>query len=462
VVRYASVAVLSLAGASVLIRELGTEAWATYSVCYFVLISIDQALGARLLGGLIQARDAPSTSDMASAAFLMHVVGLGLAGVFGALAWVLSGRSALPDLGIALACLAVGTYVYALRTPAVVLLERRLGYRGIVVAEIVDQVTFYAIAIPLVVAGAGLKGALAAMAIRGLPATMGLRWRSAAPIFGRPDRDALRVLLVFSAPSLLVGGLFLVEGLVPAFVLAGSHPDVLAYVMTAGTLVGYASVVQYVTQRVGFPVFSRLASAPAELARAVARSFEMTALSVVTMVAPVTALSPIWLPALFGPEWDQAAGITVAIGIAFSANACLYVLTGALYAIGRPRLVLAMHSGCLALFAALAVVGTSQDALLGVAAGYALSRYAGLFAGWVLVKREVGGFSGVKGIGLLAWGAGASSATALAIDHGSTKALVACAVVFVTVWAALLWSNRSWVRRALRGTGPWIPAQGES
>ena len=427
ILRYAAVAVLSLAGASVLIRELGAEAWATYSVSYFVLIAIDQALGARLLGSLIQSRDEPSANELGSAVFLMHVVGAGLAALFGVLAWALSGRSALPELDIALLCLGFAAYVYALRAPAVAMFERRLGYRSVAVAEIVDQVTFYALAIPLALAGAGLKGVLVAMALRGLPATVGLRLRSAVPLLGRPNRDALRVLLTFSAPSLLVGALLLLEGLTPAFVLAGDHPDVLAFVMTAGTLVGYASVVQYVTQRVGFPAFSRFAHAPRELARAVSRTFEMTALSVVTMVAPTTALSPIWLPALFGSEWEQAAGITVAIGIAFSANACLYVLTGALYAVARPRLVLFLHAGCLVVFAALAVAGTSVDVLLGVAAGYALSRYVGLLAGSVLVKREVGEFSAVKGIALLAWGAAASSVTALAIDHGSLGALVACA-----------------------------------
>ena len=341
ILRYAAVALLSLAGASILIRELGTEAWATYSVSYFVLMSIDQTLGARLLGSLIQARDEPSTDDMASAAFLMNVLGVGLVVIFAALAFALHGQSSLPALSFALACLGLAACVYAIRAPAVVLLERNLRYREIAIAEVGDQVTFYALAIGLTLAGGGLKGVLVAMAVRGVPATVALRWRGSAPVLGRPDRDAVALLFAFSGPSLLVGALFLLEGLTPAFVLADDHPTVLAYVMTAATLVGYASVVQYVTQRVGFPALSRVADTPGNLARPVTRAFELTAFSVATMVAPITALSPLWLPVLFGSEWEEAAGITVAVGIGFSATASIHVLTSALYVLGRPRLVLA-------------------------------------------------------------------------------------------------------------------------
>jgi PST family polysaccharide transporter len=452
VLRYAAVALLSLAGASILIRELGTESWATYSVSYFVLISLDQALGARLLGSIVQSKDDPSRTDIESAVFLTQALGAGLIVVFGVLAWALAGESALPDLSLALICVGVSVSVYAVRAPAVALLERRLEYRWVALGEVCDQLAFYVLAVALALAGAGLEGVLVALAVRGVPTTVALRVRTSGPLVGRPESAAIRRLLAFSAPSLAIGAVLLLEGLTPAFILANSHPTVLAYVMTAGTLVGYASVVQYVTQRVGFPAFSRLSDAPAELARALTRSFEMTALAVVSMVAPVAALSPVWLPALFGSDWGDAAGITVAIGIAFSANACLYVVTSTLYALRRPRAVFALHAGGLVLFALLAVIGTDRDPLIGVAAAYAVSRYAVLGAAFFLVRREVGAFSPTRGFALLTSGAVASAATAYAVDEGSTLGIVVCGVVFFPAWLLLLWHNRAWIRRVLTST----------
>jgi O-antigen/teichoic acid export membrane protein len=454
VLRYATVGLLSLGGATILIRELGAESWATYSVAYFVLVSIDQALGARLLGSLIRSPHEPSTADLQSSVFLMHVLGLVFVLLFALLAWTLHGETALPDLSLALLSVGIAAYLYAFRAPAVVLLERDLGYRSVALAEVGDQLTFYAFAISLVLADVGLPGVLIALAIRGLPATLFLRWRSAVPLVGKPDRSALRDLFAFSAPSLLVGAILLLEGLTPAFLLAGEHPDVLAYFMTASTVVGYASVVQYVTQRVGFPAFSRVANTTGQLARATTRSLEMTALCVVTMVAPLTAVSPIWLPALFGEGWERAAGITVAIGIAFSANACLFVLTGTLYAMGRPRIVSAIHGACLSLFVALALVGTANNVLIGAAVAYAISRYAGLLGGVAIVRRVLPDFAGMQGIALLVWGGAFSSATATAIDHGAWVAAVACGLIFLAVWLCVLWRHRAWLRRALLPRAP--------
>jgi PST family polysaccharide transporter len=268
----------------------------------------------------------------------------------------------------------------------------------------------------------------------------------------------LRELFAFSAPSLLVGGVFLLEGLTPAFLLANAHPDVLAYFMTAATIVGYASVVQYVTQRVGFPAFSRVANSPGGLARTASRSFEMTALSVVTMVTPLIALSPVWMPFLFGHGWGRAAGITVAIGIAFSANACLYVLTSVLYAMGRPRAVLGIHTACLVLYVALAAAGTAQSVVLGAAAAYAVSRYAALVSAVRLVRRAIPAFVATRGIVLLLWGALASALIALAIHNAAWSSAAVGAAVFLTVWCLELWRHRAWVRRALF---PWIPVESE-
>jgi O-antigen/teichoic acid export membrane protein len=205
-----------------------------------------------------------------------------------------------------------------------------------------------------------------------------------------------------------------------------------------------------VVLRMSFPSLSAVARSGQELEPVVRRAVELTTVALVTMVTPIVALSPLWLPALFGSEWERATSVIVAVGIAFMASGPLNVLTGALYAVGRPRSVLVLNGLMLVLFVVLSIVGVQASVLIGVAVAWAIARVFAFLAAQRLLRS-----SGIK-VGLarpvvllVAASATASGvAWTLRTDHYAAGALVV--VVASALWARVLWADRHTLLRFVR------------
>jgi PST family polysaccharide transporter len=282
--------------------------------------------------------------------------------------------------------------VYSWRGTALAMLEARMSYRIVAVSEIVDQVVFYLVAIPLVAAGAGIRGVALALAVRGLPSALILRRFARLPRrTARPTRSDLRELAAYAVPSLRTAGWLLVEGLIPIVMLGGSHVDALAFVMTSSSLLGYATVVQVVAYRVGFPAISRLADQRARLPPAIDRALSATLAVQFASVVPLVGLSPLWLPQLFGSAWHDAPPVMLVMSAGFVCSGAIGVLAGAHYGVGNPRTVATAYAGMTLLYLIGAAGAVHISALLGVAAAYAVSRAVGVAALFRSMRR-----SGIK------------------------------------------------------------------
>src|SRR5439155_26331040 len=76
-----------------------------------------------------------------------------------------------------LLALSVATLVTASRSTPVALLERRLAYRWIAAAEVLDNIAFLPVALPVLYLGGGFDALVVALAVRNIPAAVLLRWR---------------------------------------------------------------------------------------------------------------------------------------------------------------------------------------------------------------------------------------------------------------------------------------------
>jgi O-antigen/teichoic acid export membrane protein len=449
VARYAFQGAISLVGSVVLIRSLGTDAWATYSVAYFLVVYLEQTFSFRLLGRLIHLEQTPGREVMRAAVALMHVVGLITLMLFALAGLVLEGATALPDFGTALLAVGASSYVYALRAPSVALLERELRYRSIAIGDVADHLGFYMLAITVVSLDVGLSGVMLALAVRGVPSMLIVRWRARAPFVGRWVTREIAKLLSFAVAGLGSGLVALLEGLVPVFLLAEQYPEELAFTMTAATVIGYAAVAQFVTQRLGFSGLARLRLSQPDFRRAVQAAYDASTFTLLTTVIPVAALSPLWLPLLFGDAWERAVPVLVAMGAAFLCNGPLYVLTGALLALDRPRCTMYLSYGLLMGFILAAVVGVNISPLTGVAISFAVSRAVGVALAWRLLAREHAAPRAIRSS--LAGAAGIALASViaalLAAEHWASAASLA--LVAGGAWVLLIWRNRGWIRAAL-------------
>jgi O-antigen/teichoic acid export membrane protein len=387
-VRYLVVGLLSLGGSTFLIRTLGPADWASFSVAYYLIVFIDQHLPQRLLGRLIQVSRPPSQVDLQAAARLMQLVGLALAAFFSAIAIPAAALYGDEALAPCLFGTAVCAYVYSVRSTSVALLERDLRYQRIVLADVLDQVTFYAIAIPAVAFGTGLEGMSVALALRGLLSAGLLRRSAPAPFFGRANVDARRSILAFGVPSALASLIYLGDGLVPIVVLGGDHAEELAFTMTAGTIIGYAATVQVAVQRVSFPSLALLQRQRSRFVRAVRGTLRVSNFAIVSTLVPVAASSPVWLPALLGPEWRPASLVMMVIAGGLMINSVNSVVLPALSSLGFPRSPLRLQVGMTGTYLVLAFPAAAISPLLGPAVAWTVSRAVGSAASIIALHRH--------------------------------------------------------------------------
>jgi O-antigen/teichoic acid export membrane protein len=433
-VRYLAVGVISLAGSTYLIRRVGPEAWAAYSVGYFLATFAEQTFGASLLGGLVRG-SAPSRREIAAAAGLGHVAGLTLAlallvASLWAGDWYGDERLTTVLIGVA------GAYYLAgIRSPAIAVLERGLRYGWVATGEVLDNITFTAVAIAGLASGYGFDSIAVALAVRNLPATIVLCAAARTPIVGRLYREPTHRLLSFATPALGYAVFALLNGLAAALVLGGSHARELAFFMTASSIIGYAAITLVVVQRVGFPSFAALQADRQELAGAVDRTTRLTAFLMTVSILPVAASSPIWLPWLFGEAWQPAGMVMVWLGVGLLGLGFTAVLTAASNAVGRIRDSFVAQAGSTVLYLALALaLSRNASWTLGVPIALAVSRFAAT-AYLLLRLRRVGIAMPWRWELVLAVG---TTAALVAIGEATTRSQVGLLLIPVALAASLM------------------------
>ena len=454
VLRFAIVAVLGLVGSTLLIREVGPATWAAYSVAYFLIVFIEQAFGSGLLGGVVRAPEL-SPRLLQAGAFLGQGGGLVVGGLLALLAVPLGDLYGDSQLTTCLVAVGVCTYVSGVRSLPTALLERRLDYRWIAASEILDNVTFLAVALPLTLADPSAESLAVALAVRNVPGAVLVHWRARSPLVGRPYRVEMRELVGFGVTASGATAFFLLNGLVPVVVLGGTHATELAFFLTTATIAGYAATTQYVVQRIGFPSLSLLRDDPAGLRATVRRLAQTTDFLLVAALMPLAGSSPLWLPALLGDAWEDAGEVMAVIAAGMLFNGIIGVATAALYAAGAPRAVLALQLGMTAAYLPLAIVLVGAgELLLGVPIAYAVTRVGG--CAYVAARLQAHGLAidAVRQLALLLAASCVTIGTALAADGDPAPAM---AVLAAATAGWVVWHRRdaAWLLRMLvRRGGP--------
>ena len=434
VLRHLTWALISLVGSAILIRSLGPERWASYSVAYFLIVFFDQAFGAPFLGWLIRKPRAPDADDVRAAVFLMYVVGTGAALVFAALSAPAADLYGRDDLTPCLLGVAACAFVYSFRATSVTLLERELRYRTVALGEVVDQLTFYVVAISLVAAGAGIDGVAVALAVRGIPSAVILRRARPLPLRGRSDRRRMGELLRFGIPTTAASLLILVTGLVPVIALGGDDATQLAFFMTAATLVGYAATGQVVAQRVAFPSLAGLSSDRTRFATATWRTIGVTDTLLIGLIVPIAVLSTVWLPLLLGSEWEDAAPALVVIGAGYALNGVVTIGTSALQALGRATTATGLQAAMIAVYVAGALVARQEETAVAIGVAYAASRAVGLaFVVFLLARGPVRG-SALAEVGALLAGVAVMVGLARLMEADEVVMAILLTVALVGAW----------------------------
>jgi O-antigen/teichoic acid export membrane protein len=319
-------------------RDFGAVAFGS-TLIVLLTVAGDAGMGA----GLIRRKDPPSREDLRAVLAVQLTLTLVLSAITVAIAAPF-GRTGLVTL-----VMVAALPFTAVKAPAVVMTERRLRYRPIMIVEVAESLLFYGWAIGTVAAGWGVWGFASAAVVRSLVgAGLMLALVPDGRVLPRFSWSRVRSLLGFGARFQAVA---IADVGRDQAINAGT-----AVISGIGTL-GIWNLANKVLQvpyqlfeplwRVSFPAMARLAhSDEDDMRAAVERATSMTAVSAGVILAVLAGSAPAGVPAVFGSEWTAASGIIPWACIGLMVGGPVAVGTaGYLYAVGRAGRVLAAVGG---------------------------------------------------------------------------------------------------------------------
>lgn len=382
-----------LGGTVVLARYLRPAEFGAFAMVQFVLTVLTIFGDAGLGGALIQKKTTPTETELSSVFFAQ----MSLSGAVLAVAWGLG--ELLPYVWTDLPegapwivrALALNFVLTSARVVPTVLMERELLFVRISILDTVNSIAFYLAASALALAGFGVwalvLGVLAQGAL-GFVTALALRpWR---PRFSF-DREALRPLLRFGVPFQARSILALAtRAAIPVVggTLLGSEPvGFLNWALETGF---FALTFVDIVARVSFPLYSRLQSAPDELARALERNLRLSVVLTFFLTTMFVSLAPALTEIIYSAQWLPAVEVLRVYALAVALGMLINVLAPAFDAKGQPRIVLAQLVVVASFVWLLAPLGAWLEGTLGFAIGYGGAIWiGGMFLIWAS-HRELG------------------------------------------------------------------------
>lgn len=332
--RGVAVRLIQLGGTLVLAHLLGPHQFGLLAFGLTVLsvaaFLTDVGLGA----SLVRAQADPEQSDLEALLGLQLAVAVAATAAAGAIGPMFG------EAGVVTALMIASVGIVAVRTPAVIVLERRLEFRPLAIAETAETGVFFGLAVLLTYGGAGLWCLGAAAIVRSCVGTAMILMRRDVPhVLPRISPTRVRRLIRFGLQYQAAGMLILVrdQGLNIAVALIGG-PTTLGLWTLASRVLQMPFLLFTTLWRVAFPTMARALRAGADASSILRKSTELIAFASAAIVIPLIALGPNAVGSLFGSEWTAAANAIPIAGVALILSGPVSVAaSGFLYGSGDAR-----------------------------------------------------------------------------------------------------------------------------
>jgi O-antigen/teichoic acid export membrane protein len=329
-----TIQLVALAGSIVFAHYLLPSELGLYALAATVTLVLATLIGPALASGLIRQPEPPDRADLET----LFAVQLGLAVVVApltALAAIPFGRP-----GQVVALMALTLPLAAIRAPGVIMLERELVYRRLVVAEVAEVVAYYGCGVAGVLAGWHVWALAIALVVKAAVGSS-LVAVLAPGVLVRPRFSAVRArrLLGLGLRIQATDALNLVRdhGLnIGAAAFGGL--GVLGLWTLGARLAQAPGLLLSALWRVSFPAMSRLVAAGEEPRPLIERTVRVVAVAFALMAVPLVAAAPAFIPAVFGARWASAANVVPGVDFALMISVPPSVaMIGYLWATGDAR-----------------------------------------------------------------------------------------------------------------------------
>ena len=366
--------VVTALGGIALARLLMPDVFGAYALISFAVtlgvVFSDVGLGA----ALIQRRELGGEAALTAAFAAQLALAVALGGALVGLAPLAVTWLGAPAASVsALRALAFLIPLAALRMPAAVVLERRLVYLPLTLADTLDTLAFYVVAVLSALGGAGVwsfvLGALAGRLAGVATLWIAVRWRPAARWRWRDLTGALAFGVLFHGSALIA---MVRDAVVPIVVGAWAGLAGVGFVNWATALAFLPLSIVSIAGRVLFPALARLQDDRVAFARATERALNRIALVVYPLALLLMAAATPVVSVVYGEAWTPAVPTLRVLCLTTLVGGTSNLLVHALYALGRAGAVLRLN---LAWTAILWVITPLLVAWLGIL-GFAVSSAA--------------------------------------------------------------------------------------
>jgi PST family polysaccharide transporter len=337
--------VVTAGGSIALARLLTPEVFGLYAILVFVITAGVRSSELGLGAALIQRRDLHPAAALGVAFTATFGLALALGAAIAAAAPLVARWPGVSsDVTAPVRWLALLVVLSSLRMPAMVLLERRLAYFPLTVAETADTVTFHAVAIAAAIAGAGLwsfvMGALAARVVNLVVLWGAARWRPTLRWSWRELAPVMKFGILFQGSILVaIAG----DAVVPIFVTAWSGVTGVGFLNWAATLAFLPLQVVSIAGRVLFPALSSLQADTERFAEATARALNRVTAVLYPAAALLLAGADPVVRLIFGEAWLPAIPAVRCFCLSAIIGGTSTIFVHALYSLGRADIVFRLN-----------------------------------------------------------------------------------------------------------------------
>jgi PST family polysaccharide transporter len=403
----------------VLTRQIGPAEYGRYvgGLAIVVFLTAIARLGVDTY--LIRRPVEPSRAECQALFTLMAVNGLGVAIVGVLVAPVVLGPLIGEPFVRPFQAMVCAVPLSLLLAPGLALLERHLRYRRVAFIELGNNLTFYGVAVPLVVVYPSVAAPVIAYLVAQGVTLLSTLVASRFPVGLSWSRTEIAAAARYGAPLTLASaatdGRLLVNPIIVGGLLG---PAAVGYVGLAVRVTDMLRFVGHAGYRVSVAAFARVRNEPPRLSRAVSEGMFLQFLAVAPFYAGFAVLSPLVVPLALGQEWNETVEVFPLVAAAGLITAEMSLQASLLYVVGRGHAVLASAAaglGILALGAAAAI------RLLDSSVGYGVGEVLSVSA-FVILHHAAGRYVDVGYRRLTAWN-------------------LAAVTVFAWPWVPLPWAG---------------------
>ncbi|AFY58049.1 membrane protein involved in the export of O-antigen and teichoic acid [Rivularia sp. PCC 7116] len=225
---------------------------------------------------------------------------------------------------------------FLLKVPATAKLERDLNFQRIAFNELISQISYYIVAIPMAFQGAGAWAPVTGLLVQnyilfilshtGAKLKFGFSWNP------KLAKEMIGFGFTFSASSWTWELRTLVN---PVIVGRFAGAEAVAFVALAIRLVEMLSFVRHIAWRLAIAALAKFKENKPRLRSSVEEGMHLLALSVGLPMAGFSLVGPIILNIVFGQNWNPVLEVYPFIAVSYIAYSVLNLHTSVLYLLGK-------------------------------------------------------------------------------------------------------------------------------